>query len=197
MKWILLCLLGWVAHAAELQTIEDVVLLPTPWADGDSFRVRFPDGNEFTLRLYGADCMEWHISSTTDARRLRAQRRYFGIAGYGNSPSDSIELAKSLGEAAAVAVRSVLARPFTVHTTYADGRGDKRFRRIYAFVTTSEGDDLATWLVSAGLARAYGITRSTADGTSRADYRESLKDSGKSPSLGNGQYRRVSQTSPG
>jgi endonuclease YncB( thermonuclease family) len=172
----LILLLGTWGRASELVTYADVELVNTHWADGDSFRVRFADGQELTVRLYGADCMEWHISDESVARRLRAQRRYFGISDFGGDAGSSIELAKSLGEAAAVTVRSVLADPFTVHTAHADGRGDPRFRRVYAFVTTSEGKDLATELVSQGLARAYGITRSTPDGQTRDEYRESLQD---------------------
>lgn len=177
MKFLLIFFwVGVVVSASELQTFHGVELVPTDWADGDSFRVRLPDGEEVTLRLYGVDCMEWHVSHESDARRLRAQRRYFGIAGYGNHAAESIQLAKSIGEAAAVRVRSWLSTPFTVHTAFADGRGDPRFRRVYAFVTTSEGQDLGTLLVASGLARAYGITRSTADGLSRGEVREVLKD---------------------
>ncbi|MFY8216875.1 MAG: helix-hairpin-helix domain-containing protein [Chthoniobacterales bacterium] len=162
--------------ANGLTTVENVTLVPTDWADGDSFRVRFPDGTEHTLRLYGADCVEWHVTDDSDARRLRAQRRYFGIEGYGDSARESIDLAKSLGEAAAAKVREILARPFRVDTAFADGRGDARFSRVYAFVTTPDGKDLATELVSLGLARAFGVYRSTPDGTSRGDYESSLKD---------------------
>ena len=176
----LLCVLIFLSgfgFAADLQTIENVRLVPAAWADGDSFPVRFPDGTEHTLRLYGADCLEWHVTDDADAKRLRAQRRYFGISGYGGTPSASIELAKSLGEAAAVAVRSLLAEPFTVHTAFADARGDVRYKRIYAFVTTAQGNDLATSLVAAGLARAFGVYRATPTGASKQDYREALRDS--------------------
>lgn len=176
MKFLIAILCFGLLHASELETISGVVFVPTEWADGDSFRVRLPDGEEHTLRLYGADCIEWHVADASDARRLRAQRRYFGISEYGNSSSASIELAKSLGEAAGVTVRAVLAQPFTLHTSFADGRGDERYSRIYAFVTTPDGQDLATRLVSAGLARAYGVTRSTADARSRDEYRETLRD---------------------
>jgi hypothetical protein len=48
-------------------------------ADEDSFQIQTPEGQEHTIRLYGADCIEWHVSDDSDARRLRAQRRYFGI----------------------------------------------------------------------------------------------------------------------
>lgn len=172
----ILCLAS-VVSASDLQTITGAELVSTSWGDGDSFRVRFPTGENHTIRLYGADCMEWHISGPSDARRLREQRRYFGISDYGGDPSASIELAKALGEAAAVRVRDLLSDPFTVYTAHADGRGDRRFKRVYAFVQTEGGEDLATLLISEGLARAHGVTRSTADGLTRDSYRESLKDS--------------------
>jgi len=162
--------------AGELETFRQVVLVETDWADGDSFRVRFKDGQEHTLRLYGADCLEWHIGDESDARRLRAQRRYFGISDFGDSPQESIELAKSMGEAAAQRVQGLLARPFTVHTAFADGRGDAQFDRVYAFVETADGEDLATALVLEGLDRAFGVYRGTPDGLSQDDYREQLKD---------------------
>lgn len=161
---------------AALETFENVRLIPTDWADGDSFRVAFATGAEHTIRLYGADCIEYHITDRTDARRLRGQRQYFGITGYGGKPETSIDLAKSLGKAATETVRQVLARPFTVHTAFADGGGDGRYKRIYGFVTTADGQDLGTLLVERGLARAYGVYRSSPDGRSRDEYREALKD---------------------
>lgn len=145
------------ARGSELQTIGEVTLIPTEWADGDSFRVKFPDGKEQTLRLYGADCIEWHVTDSSDARRLRAHRRYFGISDHGGSPQSSIQLAKDQGAAAGAFVKKVLAEPFTVHTAFADGRGDSRYSRIYAFVETAKGEDLATLLVEEGLARAQSF----------------------------------------
>ncbi len=175
-KLPLLLLCFSLLQAGELTSIEGVKLIPTPWADGDSFRVQFPDGSEHTLRLYGADCFEWHLTDESDARRLRAQRRYFGISAFGNDSADSIKLAKSIGEASALQTFEWLSKPFTVHTGFADGRGSAQYKRIYAFVSTSEGQDLATLLVANGLARAYGVVRSTPDGQNHEDYREQLKD---------------------
>ncbi|HYN77486.1 MAG TPA: thermonuclease family protein, partial [Lamprocystis sp. (in: g-proteobacteria)] len=174
--WLLILING-CGLAADLQTIENVRLVPTEWADGDSFLVRFPDGTEHTLRLYGADAPEWHVTDDADARRLRAQRRYFGISNYGGTPAASIALAKSQGEAAAAAVRVLLAEPFSVHTAFADARGDSRYQRIYAFVTTAQGNDLATLLVSAGQARAFGVYRASPQGLRLEDYRDALRDS--------------------
>jgi len=162
-----------VRAAEELKSFPGCTLIPTEWADGDSFRVRFPDGTEKTVRLYGADCIEWHVTDANDARRLRAQRRYFGIAG--GTPEVSIKTARGFGEAAGLRTRELLAKPFTVVTSFADGRGDARFSRIYAFVRTSDGKDLASELVAAGLARAFGVYRGQA-GISGAEYEERLSD---------------------
>jgi competence protein ComEA len=176
LKFFMILVLVSGSLAADFTTVEGVVFVPTSWGDGDSFRVRFPDGTEHTIRLYGADTLEDTIRTDSDARRLRAQRRYFGISNYGGSPQASIELAKAMGEAATLKVKEWLATPFTVHTTFADARGSPRFPRIYAFVTTSEGEDLATLLVREGLARAFGVYRSTPDGMTHHDYRELLRD---------------------
>lgn len=157
-----------------IQSFPGCRLVPVDWADGDSFQVRLPDGREETVRIYGADCIELHVNNENDARRLCAQRRYFGIAG--DAPEASISEAKKFGAAAAVRTGALLAEPFTVHTTFADGWGDSRFHRIYAFVTTSAGDDLASVLVKEGLARAYGVAHTMPDGTSAREYRQHLQD---------------------
>ncbi len=164
------------ADAAELQSFSGATYQSTDWSDGDSFQVKFSDGATHSIRLYGADCMEWHVTDESDARRLRAQRSYFGISDYQDSAKASIKLAKAQGEAAAKALDELLAVPFTVYTSFADGRGDARYKRVYAFVKTADGKDLATELVQRGLARAFGVYRSTPDGASRNEYIELLKD---------------------
>lgn len=160
----------------ELTAIEGCTLVDAPWADGDSFPVRTPDGQVHTVRLYGADCLEQHVAGETDARRLRAQRRYFGITAARPDPAESIALAKELARQASTETRRFLRRPFTIHTSFADARGDGKHKRIYAFVFDAAGEDLAAHLVSAGLARAYGVSRSTRAGESADDYREFLAD---------------------
>lgn len=164
-------------HAADpLIHLERCTLVPAAWSDGDSFPIRTTDGKEITIRLYGADCIEWHVTNETDARRLRAQRRYFGISGFGGSPQASIEAAKGFGAEAAEEVARALAEPFSVHTAYSDARGDGRYKRFYGFVTTSKGEDLATRLVGLGLARAFGVYRETPAGVSSKEFRSSLED---------------------
>ena len=146
------------------------------WADGDSFLMETDTGDQHTIRLYGVDCIEKEVRDESDARRLRAQRRYFGISEVGGSPQASIILAKEYGKLAAAETARALDRPFTIHTSFADARGDAKFKRIYAFVTTADGEDLGERLVRLGLARAFGVYRETPDGQHKDVYHERLRD---------------------
>lgn len=157
-----------------LQTFPGCTLVEANWADGDSFPVKLPDGRQITARLYGVDCIEWHVNDETLARRLRAQRRYFGIAE--TDAASSMKTARDFGMQAAVRTRQLLAKPFTIHTAFAGARGNGDKERAYAFITCAEGKDLATVLVEEGLARAFGVTRQLPDGTSGNEYREALAD---------------------
>ncbi len=165
-----------LASSAELQTLPNCTFVATEWADGDSFLVRDQKGKQYTIRLYGVDCLEYHVHDNTDARRLAAQRRYFGISNHGGSPESSIAAAKKMGKEAAAAVKKELKDPFTVLTAFADARGDGRHKRFYAFVTTSNDEDLGETLVKLGLARAFGVCRQTPDGRTREEHRDWLKD---------------------
>jgi endonuclease YncB( thermonuclease family) len=162
--------------AQELQTLKDCVLVPTDWADGDSFQIKTADQKLMTVRLYGADCVECHVRDASDESRLREQRRYFGISKNSGKTAEAIAEAKAYGQQAADHVKAALAKPFTIHTAFADARGDSNYKRVYAFVITANGSDLAGDLVSLGLARAFGMYRSTFDGRSRDEYRAYLKD---------------------
>jgi competence protein ComEA len=175
LAFALLLLAGLTLRADEaLQTFTGCTLVEAEWADGDSFPVKLPDGKQVTARLYGADCIEWHVNDETLARRLRAQRRYFGI---GNTDAaSSMKTARDFGKQAAMRTRELLTKPFTIHTAFAGARGNGEKERAYAFVTTAEGKDLATILVDEGLARAFGVTRQLPDGTSGNEYRETLAD---------------------
>jgi len=127
---LVMALLLDAAFSAELQTHLKSSFIETEWGDGDSFLVQLTSGETHTIRLYGVDCLEWHVSDTTDARRLRAQRRYFGISKAGGSSKSSIAAAKGMGELAASEVKRALAQPFTVHTAFADAGGDGKHKRI-------------------------------------------------------------------
>jgi endonuclease YncB( thermonuclease family) len=108
--------------AEAIQTFADCIFVDAEWADGDSFPVKLPDGRQITVRLYGADCIEWHVNDETLARRLRAQRRYFGIAD--TDAASSMKRARDFGSQAAARTRELLSKPFTIHTSFAGARGN-------------------------------------------------------------------------
>ena len=150
-------LLGYLtpAYAAELISIKDVVL--TELKDGDSFKVQAA-GRELHLRLYYVDCLETSASGFLKDRVLQ-QQDYFAL----KHLSSVLELGKQATEF----TRRALAKPFTIHTSYAKAPGSASIR-YYAFVETHDGKDLAHLLIAQGLARIYGKTRTAPDGTSSA-----------------------------
>ena len=170
----LLCATALLRAEKPLEEFQKCELVPTEWADGDSFPVRLPDGREITARLYGVDCIELHVKTENVARRLRDQQRYFGIGGEDAAKASS--LARDYGRHAADFTVKALAKPFTIHTANADARGGESSNRIYVFVKTHDGRDLAELLVEAGLARAFGVTRETPAKISANDYRDQLRD---------------------
>jgi competence protein ComEA len=159
----------------KIQSFPKCRLVPMKGADGDSFQVLFPDQSTRVIRLYGVDCMEAKIWDESDSVRLKEQRRYFGISNCRKSASASIQEAKHFGELAHKETEALLVEPFTVHTSFADGRGSGFQKRIYAFVTTSSGIDLGAHLVGKGLARAYGVCRQNPHGQNRDELRAELE----------------------
>jgi competence protein ComEA len=180
LHWFALCLLTSLPLSAvapkPLHQFENCTFVPTRWADGDSFRIKTAGGEEHTIRLYGVDCLEVHVQSATDASRLRVQRQYFGITEAAPNPFQAIELAKDFGKQAAVTTTELLSRPFTVHTRFRDARGDINHKRIYAFVTCADGEDLGSTLVKNGLARAFGVNSDTPDGRTLKESAAMLND---------------------
>lgn len=155
------------APAAELQRMGGVTLVATDFNDGDSFRVSH-QGREQIIRLYYVDCPETRATTQADAGRVREQTRYFGL-------TDAAQT-RLYGEKAAAFTKEHLARPFTVYTAYADARGRSEDGRVYGFVVTADGQDLATLLVENGLARSYGVRRELPDGTPRDEATARLDD---------------------
>jgi endonuclease YncB( thermonuclease family) len=170
------CILPAFASPKPLLRFADCTLVPTDWADGDSFRVKTATGEELTIRLYGVDCLETPPLDETDSRRLRAQRRYFGITEAAPTPTESIALATGFGAQAAKFTAQRLQLPFTVHTRMQKALGDGKHERFFAFLETADKKDLATELVREGLARAYGVSSEGPDGRSRERYKEILAD---------------------
>jgi competence ComEA-like helix-hairpin-helix protein len=155
------------SYAADLQMFSNAKLINNPANDGDSFLVE-ANGKSFRVRLYFVDCPETSISSESDARRVREQTRYFGLS----------RAARTIhfGNEAKIFVERILAKPFTVHTAFASALGRSAKGRVYGFITTTVGDDLASLLVKNGLARTHGIGRKTPNSIPRNEMIERLRD---------------------
>lgn len=171
LKKLFLSLLALLAalplHGAELEQLDGASLADSGANDGDSFQI-LHNGTKQIIRLYYVDCPESRASTDADARRLREQTRYFGLP----------DTARTFhyGHRAAAFTARQLARPFTVHTAYANALGRSYAGRVYGFVTTADGHDLATLLVQNGLARSHGMRRALPDGTHRDEATARLDD---------------------
>ena len=164
---IVLVILGILpAHASDLQKFTNVRLIDNPSNDGDSFVVQAGD-RQLHLRLYFADCPESVATTDADAKRVREQARYYGI-------TDAKKVFE-FGHAATVFTARLLARPFTIHTAFASAMGRSPGGRVYAFVITADGQDLAHALVAGGLARAYGTKREGPDGKRPEEIQKELQ----------------------
>ncbi|MFO7821553.1 MAG: helix-hairpin-helix domain-containing protein [Lentisphaeria bacterium] len=154
------------AFAGDLQVFEEAVIRDARSNDGDSFRVDLGE-RECILRLYFVDCPETSANSKTNARRVREQLRYFGV--------DAKQLV-GYGRKAKEFTAQALDAPFIVHTSFASAGGRSEEPRYYAFVTTSDGHDLAARLVEHGFARNHGLGRETPGKVKRDDAKAHLND---------------------
>jgi endonuclease YncB( thermonuclease family) len=166
-KLALLLLVGVVEASAQktasvkpFERFDGCVLSPDEWTDGDSFRVRLPDGRLETFRLYFVDTTE----SRSRGKRSDEQAAYFGLTRAG---------ATKLGEEAKAFTAAVLQRPFTIQTRWRKVFGPTRY---YACVFTADGNDLAELLVRNGLARIYGTRTPLPDGRDSRTYLATLRD---------------------
>lgn len=178
MLLLLLAVLLSSVYAAPkpLQTIKGCTFKHTEWADGDSFQVVTPQGDTLNIRLYAVDCLETRNDPDSAERRLYNQRAYFGITGVKGDARSPVALAIRWGERARSFSEDMLAEPFTIHTRHHKAPGDPANPRIYAFVETHMGGDLAQKLVEAGLARVKGHITDRSEEWSRERYHEHLLD---------------------
>ena len=154
-------------RAGELQKFSNVTLVDGAYYDGDSFRVNLGE-REVTIRLYFVDCPETSVHQSTDARRVRSQRRYFALS----SPRETV----IYGRKAAEFTKKQLSRPFTVYTAFADAMGRSRGGRYYGFVEIADGGDLGQLLVKNGYARACGVSRGGPHGVPGSEIASMLRD---------------------
>jgi len=71
---------------------------------------------------------------------------------------------------------ALLSEPFTLYTSFATAPGRSAGGRVYAFVVTAKGNDLASLLVVNGLGRAFGLRRETPGGVHHEEMACRLRD---------------------
>jgi len=156
-----------ISNAAELETFQNAILNHSASNDGDSFHVTV-GGKILLVRLYFVDCPETSAWAKSDARRLSEQMHYFGLP----SVVDTVYFGKLATKFTTVA----LSEPFTLYTAFAGAPGRSSIKRIYGFIETSKGEDLASLLVKNGLARPYGVKRKTPRGIPHDEMAKRLND---------------------
>ena len=120
--------------AKPFERFDGCVLEPDEWTDGDSFRVRLPDGRLETFRLYFVDTTE----SRLRGKRSDEQAAYFGLTRAG---------AIKLGEEAKAFTAAALQRPFTIQTRWRKVFGPTRYYacRIHRRRQRSRGTSRKKW----------------------------------------------------
>lgn len=148
------------------------VLVSDRLNDGDSFRLRLPDGREETFRLYFVDTPESAFKryggGESNQQRIQEQADYFGL-----SSDEAVELGK---KAKSYVLRLLGAKPVTVFTRWEDPFGDRRY---HVFVRLEDGDSpewLDERLVMRGFCRIYTRGADLPDGMSMARHKERLRE---------------------
>ncbi|MCU0795400.1 MAG: hypothetical protein MUF31_05625 [Akkermansiaceae bacterium] len=136
--------------------------------DGDSFRLKLPDGRVEQFRLYFVDCPESAFKEygrgENNHDRIRQQARDMGVT------DDEVV---ALGKRAKQEVERLLAgKSITLYTEWDDPFGDRRY---HAFVELPGGGWLHEWLVSEGLARVHTKGAMLPDGTAEAAHERALE----------------------
>lgn len=141
--------------------------------DGDSFMVRFPDGNDYEFRLYFVDTPESAFKNygggETNHPRIRQQAADLG----GITPEQAVEIGK---KAKGFVLGLLKERPFNIYTAWDSPFNDNRF---HAFVEVGQ-DGKSRWLsellVERGLARIKTKPADMPDGSPAAKQTAHLRE---------------------
>jgi endonuclease YncB( thermonuclease family) len=139
--------------------------------DGDSFRLRLPDGKVEEFRLYFVDTPESEFRTYGEGRsnhkRIADQARALGI-----QPEQAVEVGK---KAKALVHDWCARRELVIVTQWDDPFGDRRY---HAFVEMPAGDEqwLHERLVQAGVARIHTKGSDLPSGTPEAEQEKHLRE---------------------
>lgn len=139
-----------------------------PRNDGDSFRLKLPDGRIEQFRLYFVDAPESEFRTYGEGRnnheRIHDQALDFGV-----SDKEVVEI----GKKAKKRVESLLKdQSLTIFTKWEDPYGDKRYR---AYIRLTNGRLLHERLVMDGLVRVHTKGADLPDGMPEASHQRHLE----------------------
>ena len=137
--------------------------------DGDSFKLRLPDGRVEEFRLYFADCPESKFRTYGGGRnnhdRIHDQAVDFGV---------SDEEVVAIGRQAKQQVASMFEESeITLFTEWDEPFNDRRY---HAFLKAPDGVWLHEWLVREGLARVHTKGAMLPDGTPESKQKARLEE---------------------
>ena len=131
--------------------------------DGDSFKVKLPDGRKSEFRLYFVDTPESAFKSypggNTNHQRIRQQAAEMG----GITSQQAVEIGK---QGKQFTLGLLTASPFDIYTRWDSPFHDDRFHAFVAVKQDGKSRWLDEWLVERGLARIKTKPADLPDGTS-------------------------------
>lgn len=152
--------------------------------DGDSFRVKFPDGKTEFVRLYFVDTPESAFKSygggENNHRRIEEQAEDMG----GITSEQAVEIGKKARE---FTLTHLGKAPFIVQTEWDSPFNDKRYHAFIGLSYNGKTRFLHELLVEKGLARIHTKGASMPDGTSERKQEDrllSLQKTAKSTKTG-------------
>ncbi len=153
------------------ETYQGCTLAPDRGNDGDSFRVKLPDGRTEIIRLYFVDTPESAFKSygggENNHRRIEQQAADMG----GITPQQAVEIGK---KAKAFALGTLEKSPFTIHTDWDSPFNDQRYHAFVEVTVEGQPRFLHELLVEKGLARIHTKGASLPDGTSERKQEDRL-----------------------
>jgi endonuclease YncB( thermonuclease family) len=156
---------GWTIH-------RNCTLVSHPHNDGDSFRVKLPDGSERDFRLYFVDTPESQFKryrdGNTNAKRIAEQARYFNNL----SSERAVEVGKRAKD---FTLELLVLTHFDVITKNEAVYDSERYYAHIELNYQAQRQRLDELLVKQGFARIYTKGEELADGTSMEQHRDRLR----------------------
>ena len=153
------------------ETFTGCALAPDRGNDGDSFRVKLPDGRNEIVRLYFVDTPESTFKSygggENNHRRIDQQAADMG----GITPQQAVEIGK---KAKGFTLATLESAPFTIHTQWDSPYKDRRYHAFIEVKVNGKHCFLHELLVEEGLARVHTKGAPLPDGTSERKHEDHL-----------------------